>query len=257
GPAIRLSRSGLTDVLRPGGRVLGAQGKGVLRIGRSLVVGQVALSLALLIGAACFVRTLGNLLDSDLGFDRSSIIAARFDPTLAGIPRSQWPDLRARLVEAARAIPGASHAVLALNGPLSGGARISDIQIGGQPELPGNEADVREDYVGPAYFATVRTPLLTGRDFTNADDEKHPKVAIVSQAMATHFFGKANPIGQHFGYGSPADVEIVGIVADTHMDGILGELPRLVYYPLSQYPQESSRHLYVRVEGTEAASAAM
>jgi predicted permease len=249
GPALRLSRTDVHDALRPGARVVGAQGKGVLTVGRGLVVGQVALSLALLIGAMLFVRTLGNLLSSDLGFDRDAVIGARFDEVLAGVPPAAWPDLNRRIVDAARAIPGVKSASLALNGPLAGGGRISAIQIEGQAQRPGSGSQVREEYVGPDYFATVGMVRMAGRDLTSLDDTQHPCVAVVNQALAVSFFGRENPIGKRFGYDGKATTEIVGIVRDARVDGAQKPVPPMVYYPLSQFPAESIRHLYVRVQG--------
>ena len=247
GPALRMSRTSVHDALRPGTRVVGDHGRSILTIGRGLVIVQVALSLALLIGAALLTRALGHLLDADLGFDQRPVVNARFDLYAAGVPTAQWPDLNRRLLVAARAIPGVAHATVALNGPLAGGARVSGIVIEGQPPRVGLDALVREDYVGPDYFATVGTPRVMGRDFTADDDPRHLLVAIVNQTLAEKFFGAAIPIGHRLGYGLETPIEIVGVVRDAKVDGATRDAPAEVYYPLLQYPTETVRHLYVRV----------
>jgi putative ABC transport system permease protein len=253
GPALRLSRTDVHEVLKPGGRVVGSQGIRAMAMSRGLVVGQVALSLMLLIGAALFVRTLGNLLAADLGFDRATVVGARFDPVLAAIPKAQWPDLGPRLVEAARAVPGVRGVTVAVNGPYSGSSRVSNIQIDGEAERPGPEALVREEYVGPDYFTTIGMPLVAGRDLSAADDPAHPPVAVVNEAMARHFFGKTSPLGKRFGYGAPAALAIVGVVRDARLDGVRRPVLPMVFYPVSQAaPGEVVRHLYVRVTATAA-----
>jgi hypothetical protein len=106
---------------------------------------------------------------------------------------------------------------------------------------------VREDYVGPDYFATTGTTRLRGRDFDVSDDAHHPLVAIVNQTMVARFFGNVNPIGHRIGYGPDTPFEVVGVVRDARIEGATRDAPPEVYYPLAQYPTETVRHLYVRV----------
>jgi predicted permease len=254
GPAVRLSRTDVRDALRPGTRVVGSHSASPWSLGRLLVIGQVALSLALLIGALLFVRTFDNLLSSDLGFDRSAVLGARFDATLANVPTTEWPAMRQRLTEAAQAVPGVTSVALALNGPLSNGVRTSNIQVEGQPALPARESEIREEYITPGYFTTIGTTRLAGRDFTGADDDHHPLVAVISEAMAKRFFGGENPIGKRFGYDAKATTEIVGVVRDALMDGANEHAPVAAFYPLAQYPTESVRHVYVRTESGAVAA---
>jgi predicted permease len=259
GPAIRCSRPNLVDPLKAGGRVAGGERRaGGLGFGKVLIALQVALSFALLVGALLFLRTFRNLITVDTGFDRSSVVVAMFDPILSGVTEAQLPDLYARLVERAKTIPGVNHASLALSGPVTGSARISTISIDAEPMRAGNDGDAREEYVAADYFQTVGITLLRGRPFTNDDDAKRPRVAVVNETLAKHFFGDQNPIGHRVGYGPPTDTEIVGVVRDVHVDGPKDIVPPMVYYPLAQNPSEFARNLYIRVSGpVDAAKASL
>jgi hypothetical protein len=205
-----------------------------------------------------FLRTFHNLLNVDTGFDRTEVVVASIDPMLSGVTVGQLPDLYARLIERGRAIPGGISAALALSGPVSGSARTSSISVDAEPMRVGKDADVREEYVTPGYLKTVGMQLLRGRSFTEDDREGRPKVCIVNEALARHFFGAVDPIGHHIGYGNPTDIEVVGLARDARIDGPKGEVPWMVFYPMAQSQGEFARGLYVRVSGpVEAAKASL
>jgi len=259
GPAIRASRPSLVDPLKAGGRATGGELRpGKFGFGKILIALQVALSFALLVGALLFLRTFRNLIGADSGFDRTQVVVAMFDPVLSGVPPAQLPDLYGRLIERANAIPGASRASLALTGPVTGSQRVSSILIESEPMRVGKDADVREEYVTPDFFQAVGMALLRGRPFAADDDARKTKVAVVNETMARHFFGTTDPIGHHFGYDAPADVEIIGVVRDARVDGPKDDVPSMVYYPFAQNPNEFARNLYIRAGGpVEAAESAL
>jgi predicted permease len=249
-PALRFSRLDPGHGLKTGGRVVnGLGGSGGFPVGKALVVAQMALSLALLVGAMLFLKTFRNLLAVDTGFERSLVVSARFDPRLAGFNEAQLPALYQRLLDRARAIPGVRTASLALSGPVTGSARTSDITVEGRARFA-DDNSVREDIVSLDYFATLGMPLVAGRTFQPYDDAKAPTVAVVNEAMARRFFDDASPIGRRFGYGTPATFEIVGVVRDAKIDGLREPVPSLVFYPQQQNLQEFVRNLYVRTSGS-------
>ncbi|OFW11228.1 MAG: hypothetical protein A3H96_25645 [Acidobacteria bacterium RIFCSPLOWO2_02_FULL_67_36] len=258
-PALRFSRLDPGHALKAGGRVVdGLGGSGGFPFGKALVVAQMALSLALLVGALLFLKTFRNLLAVDTGFERNLVVSARFDPRLAGFSEAQLPALYERLLDRARAIPGVRTTSLALSGPVTGSARTSDITVEGVARFGGDDNTVREDIVSLDYFATLGMPLVAGRDFRPSDGAKAPSVAVVNEAMARHFFGDASPIGRRFGYGTPATIEIVGVVRDAKIDGLREPVPPLVFYPQQQNLQEFVRNLYVRTSGSpESVKAAL
>jgi predicted permease len=251
-PALRFSRTDLADSLRSTGRVAGVSERpGALPFGKALVASQMALSLALLVGAALFVRTFQNLLAVDTGFERDQVVSARFDPRLAGFAPAQLPALYERLLRQARQIPGVRTASLALSGPVTGSARVSSLIAQGRPRGIGGGDNVREEYVGPDYFATMGMALAKGRDFVDRDDTRAPKVAIVNEAFAKHFFGEASPLGRKVGYDEAEgyDIEIVGVARDARVDGLRRPVPIMAFYPLRQHTDEFARNLYVRATG--------
>ena len=247
-PAIRLSRTDLTSAMKSGARVTGNGQRAGAPGGKLLVVAQVALSLALLVGALLFLRTFRNLLGIDAGFEREQVISARFSPRLSGFDAAQLPALYERLLEAARRVPGTTSASIALYGALTGTQRISGISVDGRPRRAG-EDNAREEYVGLKYFETVGMPFLRGRDFLPQDDARAPNVAVVNATMARKFFGDDSPIGKRFGYGTPGDTEIIGVVADARIDGLRDKVPAMIYRALAQAPEEFAESVYIRVNG--------
>jgi beta-glucosidase len=158
---------------------------------------QVALSLTLLVGAALFLRTFQNLASADTGFNRDAVVTARFDPRLAQIQSAALPALFDRLLARGREIPGSDHAALAMAGAVTGSARVSSVVIDTEPSRPGDEADVREDYVTDEYFVVMGMPIVMGRALAASD-------ALVAawlpgtegQGVADVLFGDTSPAGR-------------------------------------------------------------
>jgi predicted permease len=249
-PALRFSRSDVHDAMKQGGR---AASSGSLPGGRVLVVAQVALSFALLAGAMVFVRTLHHLLTIDPGFQAAHLVTAKFDPRMAGYTPATMAALRERLLDNARAIPGARSSGVAMCGTMANCHAISDIDVPGRPNGGGDDADVQEDYVSGDYFATLGMQLVAGRNFSAADSERTAKVAIVNEAMAAHFFPDVNAVGKQFSEGDR--YEIVGVVRDSRINGLRETPPRMVFYPYSQHAGIPIRNVYVRVDGDVSAAA--
>jgi len=248
-PALRFSRASVGSALKSGGRVVDA-GSGRMSWGKALVAAQMALSLALMVGAILFLRTFRNLVNVDSGYDRTHVVTARFDPRLAGFKANQLPALFQRLLDQARQIPGVALAALSQAGAVTGSQTTSDITVEGRPRFDGSGNTVREDYVSLDYLQTVGMTIVAGRNFLPSDAGKEPTVAIVNETMARHFFGDVNPLGHKFGYGTPATIEIVGVVRDAKIDGLREAVPPLALYPLAQGPEEFARNLYVRTAGS-------
>ena len=248
-PAVRVSQAALYDAFRATGRVIGSAAPHRLPLGRLLVILQIALSLVLVVSAGVFVRTLQNLLEVDPGYERTRVITARIDARAAGYEYAQLPALYDRLIGGASSIPGVRSASMSLNAIAGNSQRTSGFTVPGRTLVPGENSG-QENYVSPDYFATVGMKLIEGRSFTRADKESSPKVAIVSEELARRFFGTTRVIGNRFGYGTPPEFEIVGVVRDARVNSVRGNTPRLVFYPLAQAPQEYAGSLEVRVTGS-------
>jgi predicted permease len=249
-PALRLSRPDVGDALKTGGRVVDSAGGGRFRfpLVRVLVGVQVALSLLLVVGAALFQQTFRNLVRIDPGFERETVIDVQFDTRLAGFEEAQLPALYSRLLDETARLPGVRSATLGIVGPATGAARIANLTVDKYVPAPDEEPRLWEDTVGPGYLSTMGIRLLEGRDFDSRDHVKNTQVAIINASMARRYFGDGSAIGRHFGYGEPMTYEVIGVVADTRVNGLRVEVPPLAYFPLMQRPREFARNLYVRVD---------
>lgn len=256
-PALRVSQSGLYQLFRSGGRVAGSRGSHRLPLGRALVVGQIALSLVLVVAAGIFVQTLRNLLHIDPGYEHEHVITARIDVRAARYESAQLPGLYDRLSSAVTSIPGVRSASLSFLGLATGGQQASTFRLPGRTFAPGEDA-AQENFVTPEFFATVGMPVLEGRGFTSADRADAPRVAIVSESMARHFFGTDRAVGARFGHDSVANIEVVGVVRDARVNGLRETPPRIVFYPLAQAPNGFASSIEVRVSAApEAAVSAL
>ena len=246
-PALRVARTDLYDSFRTAGRVLGTGSGRRIPLERALVIAQIALSMVLVTSAGLFVRTLQNLMSIDPGYDKEHVIAAQLDVRVAGYTYEALPALYQRMLDQAKAVPGVRSASVSLHGIATGSRRTSSFVVPGRPNTPGDDQG-QENYVSNDYFSTVGISLLRGRAFAVSDSKEAPRVAVVSEAFAKHFFGKADVVGARVGYDDNTQMEIVGVVKDTRTNGVREEPQRLIYYPVAQGPQEYITSLEVRAD---------
>jgi predicted permease len=219
-PAFRASGLSLSQAIGTRGGDSGSLGR---RFGLSkiLVISQVAFSLVLLIGAGMFVRTLRNLKTQDLGVDREHVLLVWIGLLQSGHPVGPpMAPLFETVQDRISSLPGVVSASPSVYGLLNGSPAMgADIHVPGYVSRPGEDLRAIGDLVMPRYFETLGMRLLLGRDFTSRDNEKAPRVAIINESMAQHFFGRENPVGKHFGIGSgsPTEYEIVGVVSDAKL----------------------------------------
>jgi len=233
-PALRAAR------LEPNASLNGARGvvRGASRsiLGRSLVVGQVTLSLLLLVGAGLFVRTLINLQSLPTGFDQANVLLFKMDTATSGYAEETRRVALFREVEdRVQSVPGveaASFAFLIFN------------QGGWTSQAYTREQDVPEarnrltsnNTVGPEFFKAMGIPLVLGRGFGLQDTDKSPKVAVINETMSQRFFPNG-ALGKRFGLDGPQSTEkyeIVGVVKDVKSLSVT-ERPRpMAFYPHAQ-----------------------
>jgi|HubBroStandDraft_1064217.scaffolds.fasta_scaffold01284_11 predicted permease len=232
-PAVQSSRAELLDALKS--KPAGGFDRPWAR--RVLVAAQVALSVVLLLGAGLLARTLRNLQTVDLGFRTERVLMLTVNPAMSGYnegaARTFLSDLRQRI----RRIPGVESVTAASQALLTGDMFAANVHVQGHAPH-GEEPNHFFNLVSPDYFRTLGTPLLFGRDFTEADRKGSPPVAIVNQRFATHYWPSGSPLGQHFRWGGGIDVEIVGVVADAHYQNVRDPAPVTAYLPLAQRPFE-------------------
>ncbi|WP_164928775.1 ABC transporter permease [Gloeobacter violaceus] len=239
-PALQISQIDLADNLKDGGRGSTA-GAARNRVRSGLVISEVALALVLLSCAGLLARSYLLLQGVDPGFNPKNLISA---PVMLPEANYAKPQTQAaffeRLVERVRTLPGVTSASAVSTLPMSGSSMVIGFTVREQPPKPpgqGNAAGYNS--VDPAYFRTMGIPLIRGRAFTDADNAKAPKVALISQATARRFFKNEDPIGKHLRLDisrGEGDCEIIGIVGDVHHDDLASESRADIYAPYQQAP---------------------
>jgi predicted permease len=248
-PALRATRADVNTVLHQGGRA-GAGGNARHKVRGDLMAAQVAGSLMLLIVAGLFVRSLSAVERMDIGFDPNQLLNVRLDPSVNTLSETQTKEFYRALVTTVRTLPGVQSASLASAVPIAYTLGKESVYIEGRPVPPGQKApDVMFNSVDAPYFETLRIRVLLGRAFMDADSETSPRVAVVNETMAQHFWPNENPIGKRFSLTSDAGpfVEIVGVARDGKYR-VLAEDPQPYFYvPLTQH-FTAQRTLQIRSE---------
>jgi predicted permease len=210
------------------------------RLGKSLVVFQVAISLVLLVGAGLLTRSLANLNNFYPGFNRDNVLLFSVNPTVIGykdvVP--VYEQMQARIA----ALPGVRSASLSVHEPLTTNVSDSSVKVQGVVPRQGEDlTPVDIEPAGPDYFRTMETPVLHGREFTAADRSGAPKVAIVNESTARHFFGDTNPVGRFVSIPAyRADeswLQIVGEVRDIKVHDLRESATLMLYVPMFQAPE--------------------
>ena len=228
------------------------------RLQDALVVGQVALSLMLLVGTGLFVRTWRNLEEVPPGLDGRGVVDLRIDLELQHYPRAAGQAFYDRLLDRVRRIPGVRSASLAQAVPFATHEvtlYCTDVQAPGQP-LDGKAGPriTAENLVSPGYFATLGIPLVSGRDFSARDREGAPPVIIVSRSFAKSIWGTTDPVGKRIPIGGEP-MEVVGVAADIPAS-LRGGVRELLYHPLHQL-YSPNLTLHVKTAGGETTARAM
>ncbi|HLY19017.1 MAG TPA: ABC transporter permease, partial [Bryobacteraceae bacterium] len=204
---------------------------------RVLVTAQVTLSVVLLLGAGLLARSLRNLKMVDLGFRPDRVLLCTLNPAMSGYDDNNARTLLANLRERLRALPGVQSVTAATQTVLTGEMFAANVKVPGH--VPhGQEPNHFFNEVAPDYFRTLETPLLLGRDFTDADRKGSPPVAIVNQRFVAHYWPSGNPLGRRFRWGGGIDVEVIGVVGDARYQTVRDDAPRTVYLPMGQRPFE-------------------
>jgi predicted permease len=253
-PAMHATRVDLLPALKEARAGQPTARHSVWRISLShvLVVGQIAISLLMLVAAGLFVRTLSNLQSIELGFNRQDLLLFQVDARKAGHKDPEiaafYADLRRRF----SAIPGVLSASLEQDSLIQGEHGLP-IGVSGSPPDPAN----RFLTVGPAFFTTMQIPILAGRDFDERDRPGSPAVAVINEVFAKANFGDRNPRGQHLtlreaGAGDrlAREMEIVGVSRNARYGGLTRAIPPVVYMPYDQgYPQPDQMVYALRTSG--------
>lgn len=232
-PALRASRPDLLPALKDESN---SAGPARSRLRSVLVVAQVSLSLASLIAAGLFLRSLQKAQAVDPGFaDPDRLLLVSSDVSLAGYRDSAGPQIVDRLLERVRTLPGVRQASVATMVPLGfGGSNSSAVRIEGYEPAKDENMSVELNLVSPGYFETMTIPLVAGRAIGESDRSGGLPVAVVNEAFVARYIKRAQPIGVRFNAGGEEWVSIVGVAKNGKYHS-LNEAPTpLIYLPIRQ-----------------------
>jgi predicted permease len=236
-PAWRATRVDPQAALKANGRGV-AEGHSRFTLGKALVIGQMALSLVLVIGAALLLGTFRRLTTLDPGFRRDGVLIVGVNLRNAGYEPDRYGAVQRDLLERFRALPGVQAAAASALTPISGSAWNDYIRVDGYARRSAEDALVYFNQVTDGFFGTLGTPLLAGRDFDARDRLGGQTVAIVNETFARKFFNGTSPLGkyyrleQHDSLGAP--VQIIGVVKDAKYRDLREETLPTAYLTMSQ-----------------------
>jgi putative ABC transport system permease protein len=253
-PVIHFMRPDLVNSLR---QSAGTASKNSQRFRKFSVGLQIALSVMLLSGAGLFVRTLDNLRAQQVGFETTHLVTFGLDPTNSGYGEERTPQIINSALDELRRIPGVNSVAATTDPELVGDNETSNYSIQGYKPGEEERMNFEQPRITPGYFATLRQPLLAGREFTLADGKDQPKVAVVNLAFAKRFFGSPqNAIGRLIQEGSSDtpkyDITIVGVVGDIKHSDLRTQLGPAVYAPYAQQKHPAGVMIYLRTFGAPA-----
>jgi predicted permease len=254
-PALHSTKPDLVSAIKAqAGQPSGA--RSAARFRTTLVTAQIALSMALLVAAGLFVKSLVNVSRVALGVKIDNVITFGISPSLSGYDQPRSLTLFDRTEQELASAPGVT-GVAAASVPLLAGSNWgNDVSVEGFKRDPDTDTGSRYNQVSTGYFRTLGIPLMAGREFTTADTEGAPKVAIVNETFTKKFNLGRNAVGKHIGTGEnkgTLDTEIVGVVQDAKYSDVKDKVPPLFFRPYRQADGPlGSMSFYVRSNGDPA-----
>ena len=236
-PALQVSKLDLNDVLKEGGRGSAGSRRRIFR--NLLVIGEVALSLMLLVGSGLLLESFSRLRGLDPGFRADHVLTVRLE-----VPGSKYGDFAKRsefferVLERVRALPGVKVAGFTSALPLTWDGGTNGFTPEGIVLDPSFNYDANNRVVTPGYFEAMRIPLRRGRLFDKGDGQDAPLVAIINETLARRFWSNQDAIGKRFKFGTPEDKtswrRIVGVVADVRQMRLNEPGRQEMYFPYWQ-----------------------
>jgi predicted permease len=241
-PAFQTSKIDLASALKAeSGGVVGGKRRALVR--SSLVVVQVALSFVLLAGAGLLLQSLRAVQNTSPGFLTQSVLASSVDLVAAGYDRERVKNFEDALIDRLQAVGGVQSAAFARITPFSYRSYSSaPIVVDGYETAPDQQLTADYNEIGPGYFTTLGIPLVAGREFTRADNETGPLVAVVNEVMAAQFWRGRDPVGSRV-QAKGRWVQVVGVAKMSKYRN-LTEIPRPFFYvPMRQSANGMSLHI--------------
>jgi predicted permease len=233
-PAWRATRLDLASALKEGNR--GSSSLSRSRLSKGLVIAQVAIVSLLLVGAGLFIRTLRNLQQVEVGFNQENLLLFTLIPGLNGYRGERQAQLYRQILARLDVIPGVHSATFASAPLIAGYIDTSSVILPGETAQSGADHQILRSAVRENYFTTMEIPLLRGRAFSRQDDERAPRVAVISETMARRFFAGEDPIGKRVGLIA-GTAEIIGVARDIKYTSQREEEAPLIYLPWLQWAE--------------------
>jgi predicted permease len=232
-PALQTRNLDLAGALKSdSAAVVGGGGRAWIRSG--LVVMQVSLSFILLVGAGLLLQSLQKIRNTSPGFSTHEVLDSYVPIVAAGYDAQRAQSFQDELLERVKALPGVESAAFGRMTPLSYGSFSSTlIAVDGYQPPPEEKPTVEYNEVGPDYFETMGIPLVSGREFTRADDEKAALVVVVNERMATQYWRGRNPIGERVQVKGRW-MQVVGVAKDSKYESVREAPKPFFYVPLRQ-----------------------
>jgi len=247
-PALHATRPDLVTALKgTTGQPSGA--RAAARFRTSLVTAQIALSMALLVAAGFFLKSLVNVSRVDLGVEEEGLVTFSIAPALNGYEPERSLALFERLEDELAALPGVTGVSGALVAILSGSSWGTNVEVEGFESGPDIDSNARFNSIGPGYFGTLGVPLLAGREFTESDVEGTTQVAVVNEAFTEKFgLGGRDAVGKWINTqgDEELDTQIVGVVQNLKYNEVKGEVPPQFFTPYRQNFQLGFLNFYLR-----------
>jgi predicted permease len=248
-PALSATRPDLVTSLRGQAGQAGGS-RGAARFRNGLATAQIALSMALLVAAGLFTKSLVQVSRVDLGLETDHLLTFTVSPELNGYTPARSEALFAGLEDEVAAVPGVDSISASLVPLISGSNWGNDVTVEGFAAGPDTDTNAAFNLVGPGFFRTLGMPLLAGREFTRRDARGAPKVAVVNEAFARKFRLGGEVVGKRMRTGrgeGPLDVEIVGLVRDAKYSEVKRDVPPQYFVPYRQDETGLGRlNFYVR-----------
>jgi predicted permease len=254
-PAMQTGKIDLAGALKSDAAgVVGGGGKAWVRSG--LVVVQVSLSFVLLVGAGLLLQSLQKIRNTSPGFSTRDVLDTAVNLVAAGYDAQRAQTFQDELLERVKALPGVQSAAFARMTPLSYGSFSSTpIAVDGYQPPPEEQPTVEYNEVGPGYFATIGIPLVSGREFARADDEKAALIAVVNETMAARYWRGRNPIGERVQVKGRW-MQVVGVAKDSKYESVREAPKPFFYVPLRQnFARGAGLHIRTRLSAETMATA--
>jgi predicted permease len=251
-PAIQGTRPNLVSALKANaGQPSGAKSAARFRVG--LATAQIALSMALLVAAGLFTKSLSNITRVDLGLNTEKLVVFGVAPSLSGYPSERAHEIFDRLEARLARLPAVTGVTSSMIRVAGGDNWGSNFTVQGFAAGPDTDTHSMYNYVGSDYLRTLGVALLSGREIARTDTHGTPKVAVVNEAFVKKFNLGRDAVGKRMrrGSGTELDIEIIGVARNFTYSEVKDEPQPVVLFPHRQDLNVGTTNFYVRTAGDE------